>query len=74
MSEANSKVCPKCGGEMMEGGVTVPVEKMNVPPMDPLTPGFMHQSLPTGIDTFTTAPMSLALATSLALTSVMPSR
>ena len=57
MSEVEPKVCPKCGGEMVEGGVTVPVEKMNVPAMDQLTPGFMHQGLPPGIETFAAAPV-----------------
>jgi predicted nucleic-acid-binding Zn-ribbon protein len=57
MSEDKPKVCPKCGGEMVEGGVTVPIEKMNVPAMDQLTPGFMHQGLPPGIETFATAPV-----------------
>jgi hypothetical protein len=56
MSKVQPKVCPKCGGDMMVGGVTVPVEKMNVPPMGEMTPGFMHSGLPPGIETFTTAP------------------
>jgi hypothetical protein len=42
---------------MVVGGVTVPVEKMNVPPMGDMTPGFMNTGLPPGIETFTTAPM-----------------
>jgi len=42
---------------MVQGGISVPIEKMNVPPMGPMTPGFMHQGLPPGIETFTTAPM-----------------
>ncbi len=57
MSEVQPKVCPKCGGSMVQGGISVPIEKMNVPPMGPMTPGFMHQGLPPGIETFTTAPM-----------------
>ena len=57
MSEATSKVCPKCGGEMVRGGISVPIEKMNVPAMGDMTPGFMHQGLPRGIETFTTAPV-----------------
>lgn len=57
MSEAQQKACPKCGGSMVEGGVSIPVEKMNVPAMGQMTPGFMHQGLPPGIETFTTAPM-----------------
>jgi hypothetical protein len=57
MSEAKPKICPKCGGSMVEGGVSVPVEKMSAPAMGDMTPGFMHQGLPPGIETFTTAPM-----------------
>jgi hypothetical protein len=57
MSEVQPKVCPKCGGDMAVGGVTVPVEKMNAPPMGEMTPGFMHSGLPPGIETFTTAPI-----------------
>lgn len=41
---------------MVEGGVSIPIEKMNVPSMGPMTPGFMNQGLPSGIETFTTAP------------------
>jgi hypothetical protein len=41
---------------MVEGRVSVPVEKMNAPPMAEMTPGFMNTGLPPGIETFTTAP------------------
>ena len=57
MSKVQLKVCQKCGGSMVEGGVSIPLEKMNVPAMGDMTPGFMHTGLPTGIETFTTAPM-----------------
>ncbi len=57
MSEVQPKVCPKCGGDMMVGGVTVPVEQMNAPPMGEMTPGFMHSGLPPGLDTFAAAPV-----------------
>ena len=56
MSEVQPKACPKCGGDMVEGKVSIPLEKMNVPAMGPMTPGFMNQGLPPGIETFTTAP------------------
>lgn len=57
MSEVQPKVCPKCGGNMVEGGLSIPLEKMNVPTLGNMTPGFMHQGLPSGIETFTTMPM-----------------
>lgn len=41
---------------MAEGVVSIPLEKMNVPAMAPMTPGFMHQGLPPGLETFTTTP------------------
>jgi hypothetical protein len=41
---------------MVEGGLSIPLEKMNVPALGDMTPGFMHQGLPSGIETFTTAP------------------
>ena len=56
MSEVQPKSCPKCGGDMVEGNVSIPLEKMNVPAMGPMTPGFMNQGLPPGIERFTTAP------------------
>ena len=56
MSEVQPKSCPKCGGDMVEGKVSIPLEKMNVPAMGPMTPGFMNQGLPPGIERFTTAP------------------
>jgi len=41
---------------MVEGNLSIPLEKMNVPQMGPMTPGFMNQGLPPGIETFTTSP------------------
>ena len=56
MSEVQPKICQKCGGDMVEGEFSIPLEKMNVPAMRQMTPGFMYQGLPSGIETYTTTP------------------
>jgi predicted nucleic-acid-binding Zn-ribbon protein len=57
MTEESSKVCSKCGSEIVEGRIGVPIEKINTPEINRMTPGFMQQSLPPTIETFTSEPI-----------------
>lgn len=57
MSEIQPKICPKCDGSMVAGGFTVPVEQVSAPEMSQLTPGFMNQGLPPGIESYSAPPI-----------------
>tara|TARA_B100001971_G_C18257108_1_gene583126 strand:- start:3120 stop:3413 length:294 start_codon:yes stop_codon:yes gene_type:complete len=56
LGEAQHKTCLKCGEYMVEGKVSITLDKMNVPTMGPMSTGFMNQGLPPGIETITTSP------------------
>jgi len=55
MSE-EKKVCPKCGGEMVEGRLTVPIERMSSSAVSPFTPGFDMGGIPRIAEAISTSP------------------
>ena len=57
MEESNvQKVCPKCGGGMVEGKIRVPLERMSSQAINQLTPGFSMGGLPQVVEDFYTEP------------------
>lgn len=49
------RICPKCGGNMVEGRIIVPVERSKSQSMSPMSPGFM-MDIPTVIEDVTSIP------------------
>ena len=50
------KVCPKCGGIMVEGSLVIPMERMSSRAINELTPGFSMGGLPQVVEDFYTSP------------------
>jgi len=49
-------VCPKCGGKMVQGNLTIPMERMSTRTMDQLNPGFSRGGLPPMMEDYSTEP------------------
>ena len=49
-------VCPKCGGEMVEGRLTVPFERMSSNTMSQFTPGLDMGGIPRIVEAVSTSP------------------
>ncbi|UCH57102.1 MAG: hypothetical protein JSV18_07145 [Candidatus Bathyarchaeota archaeon] len=51
---SEEKVCPKCGGAMVKGGLKVPFERATTQTVNPLTPGVSMGSLPPVVEEVST--------------------
>jgi predicted nucleic-acid-binding Zn-ribbon protein len=51
------RVCPKCGGAMVEGKLMIPMERMSARTMNEMTPGFGMTGLPPVVEGITSEPI-----------------